>query len=55
MPSMINNTTVFHPLRWAGGVVLALAVAYLLGLGANAPAPAASQCVTVRPSNSPGR
>lgn len=55
MPSMINNTTAFHPLRWVGGLVLALTLAYLLGLGTNAPAPAAPQCTTVQPSNPPGR
>jgi len=51
VPSMINNTTAFHPLRWIGGVAVALAVAYLLGLGANAPAVTAPQCVTTSPSS----
>ena len=48
MPSMINNTVVFRPLRWIALAAFAVTLAYLLGVGVNAPAPVA-QCTFTPP------
>jgi len=48
VPSMINNTVVFRPLRWIALAAFAVTLAYLLGVGVNAPAPVA-QCTFTPP------